>query len=459
MIRGEELKANRFYNPSMSSAAGNRERQAIEMRVTARQIFERALGESSIDRAFERHVSCERGVLRICEDLYDLHSYNRVLVVSIGKAAHTMVSALAVQAGDNFEGIVASSVLPSSQARGFRYFHGGHPTPNEESIRAAEAMLKSLMAQNPASLVIFMLSGGGSSIAEKPIDDEISVQDLIATYRVLVHSGAPIAEINAIRKHLSAIKGGRLAQAALAARQVSILVSDVPDSMPDALASGPTMPDSTSVEDCYAIAAKHRMIEQFPAPVRELFQRHALEETPKSDDPAFHRSRWWTVLSNSTLLEASTKEAERSGFTVEVDNSCDDWDYARAADYLLGRLGESRKKSERVCLLSGGEVTVKVSNGGVGGRNQQFALACARKIAGESITVLSAGTDGIDGNSSAAGAIVDGTTVERARSRGLEPEASLRAFNAYPFFDALGDTIMTGPTGNNLRDLRILLAY
>jgi glycerate 2-kinase len=443
----------------MASATGNRERIAIEMRVQARNIFARALAESGIDRAFERHVSCERGVLRVCEDLYDLHTYNRVLVISIGKAAHTMVSALAIQAGDNFEGIVASSVQPGSQAQGFRYFHGGHPTPNEESIRAAEAILKSASAQNTLSLVIFMLSGGGSSIAEKPIDHNISLEDLTAAYRVLVHSGAPIAEINAIRKHLSAIKGGRLAQAALGAQQVSLLVSDVPDNTPDALASGPTMPDSTSVEDCYAIAAKHGLVEQFPPPVRELFQRHALEETPKSDDPAFHRSRWWTVLSNSSLLEAAKSEAERHGFTVEVDNSCDDWDYARAADYLLNRLRELRTKSERVCLLSGGEITVKVTNGGVGGRNQQFALACAQKIAGENVTVLSAGTDGIDGNSTAAGAVADGTTIARARSRGLDPAASLVSFNAYPFFDALGDTVITGPTGNNLRDLRILLSY
>ena len=142
-----------------------------------------------------------------------------------------------------------------------------------------------------------------------------------------------------------------------------------------------------------------------------------------------------------------------------MDNGCDDWDYARAADYLLERLRQLRNKSERACLISGGEVTVKVTNGGVGGRNQQFALACAQKIAGENITVLSAGTDGIDGNSPAAGALVDGTTAERAKSRGLEPAASLLSYDAYPFFDALGDTIMTGPTGNNLRDLRILLAY
>jgi glycerate 2-kinase len=429
------------------------------MRVTARHLFEYALSETSIDRAFERHVESERGVLRICEDLYDLNSYGRVFVVSIGKAGHTLVNALEMQAGSRFEGIVASSAAPGNQLRGFRYFEGGHPTPNEESIRAAEAMLKSLTAQTAASLVLFMISGGGSAMAEKPLDDEISLSDLIATYKVLVHSGAPIAEINAIRKHLSAVKGGRLARAAHPAQQVSLLVSDVPDNMLDALASGPTMPDSTSVEDCYGIAAKYEMLEQFPPSVRELFQRRALEETPKSDDPAFHRSRWWPILSNASLLEVARVEAERQGFAVTIDNSCDDWDYVRAADYLLGRLLELRKESERVCLISGGEVTVKVSNGGVGGRNQQFALECTKKIAGEKITVLSAGTDGIDGNSPAAGALADGTTLERAKARGLDAHSHLQSFNAYPFFEALGDAVITGPTGNNLRDLRILLAY
>jgi len=429
------------------------------MRVAARHLFEHALAESSIDRAFEKHVTCERGVLRVCEDLYDLHTYHRIFVVSLGKAAHTMVNGLEMQAGERFEGIVASSVAPASQIRGFRYFLGGHPAPNQESIRAAEAMLKSLDSQDASSLVLFLISGGGSSIAEKPIDDEISLEDLIATYQTLVRSGASIAEINAIRKHLSAIKGGRLARAAHLAQQVSILVSDVPDNTPDALASGPTMPDSTSIEDCDRIAAKHDLQPQFPTSVRELFQRHALEETPKSDDPVFHRSRWWTVLSNATLIEAAKTEAERQGFKVEIDNSCDDWDYVRAADYLLNRARELRKHSERTCLISGGEVTVKVTQGGTGGRNQQFALACARKISGDNITVLSAGTDGIDGNSSAAGAIVDGTTEDRAQVRGLNAEAHLRNFNAYRFFHALGDAIITGPTGNNLRDLRILLTY
>lgn len=435
------------------------EDRASEMRAMARHLFAHGLVESSVERAFARHVSCEHNTLRVCEDLYDLSSYSRVFVVSLGKVAETMVSALESRAGSRFEGIIASSQAPASQTRGFRYFRGGHPAPNAESIRAAEAVLKSLHALKESALVIFLLSGGGSSIVEKALEEEITLEHLIATYRGLVLSGAPIGEINAIRKHLSAIKGGRLAQAAFPARQVSLLVSDVPDRHPDALASGPTMPDSTSVEDCYRIAGQYGLIEQFPPSVRRLFERHALEETPKSDEPSFHRSRWWTVLSNRSLLEATKAEAERAGFRVEVDNTCDDWDYLEAAGYLLPRLDQLRRQSTRVCLLSGGEITVKVTGEGVGGRNQQFALACAEKIAQQNIAILSAGTDGIDGNSPAAGAIVDGTTVTRARDRGLDAQASLASFSAYPFFDSLGDAIVTGATANNLRDLRILLAY
>ncbi len=298
------------------------------LRETARKIFRDALAEASIDKALARHLHCERGVLRVCEDLYDLQSYSRVLVVSLGKAGHTMVEALAGQVGTSLEGIVATSVQPSTQVHGFRYFRGGHPLPNAESVQAASAVLRALEAQPASALVIFLLSGGGSSIVEKPIDDEISLDDLIATYRALVLSGAPIAQINAVRKHLSAVKGGRLAQAAFPAQQVSLLVSDVPDNTPDALASGPTMPDSTSVEDCYRIAEKYDLLPQFPQSTRELFERHAFEETPKSDDPAFHRARWWPVLSNQTAIEEASVAAERAGFIVQVDNSCDDWDYS-----------------------------------------------------------------------------------------------------------------------------------
>lgn len=450
----------------MPELTPDRDQQFRHMRDVAREIFSTALKNASIESAFARNLNCDRRVLRIGEDLHDLDAYNRVFVVSIGKAAHTMAAALETQVGSGFEGIVASSV-EAAQIRGYRYFRGGHPTPTAESVQAASAILKSLDSLDSNSLVIFMISGGGSSIVEKAIDEEISLDDLAATYRSLVHSGAPIAEINAIRKHLSAVKGGRLAQAAYPAQQVSIFVSDVPDATPDALASGPTMPDSTSMHDCERIAAKYDLIAQFPKSVADLFRQHALEETAKSDDPAFVRARWWTVLSNNIALDEAAVAASAAGFAVEVDNSCDDWPYDKAADYLLQRLRELRTKVSRVCLLSGGEVTVAVRNGGIGGRNQQFALACAEQIAGENITVLSAGTDGIDGNSLAAGAIVDGSTVTRTRDDANHPrdqpptaiKQALDGFNAFPLLDGLGDTVITGPTGNNLRDLRILMGY
>ncbi len=446
----------------MPEITPERLQQFARMRDTAREIFAAALKNASVANAFARNVHCERRVLRIGDDLHDLDSYNRVFVVSIGKAAHTMAAALEAQLGSSLEGIVASSVEPASMVRGFRYFRGGHPTPTAESIQAAGAILNSLTALDSTALAIFMISGGGSSIVEKPVDDHISLLDLAATYRTLVHSGAPIAEINAIRKHLSAVKGGRFAQAAYPAQQVSILVSDVPDDTPDALASGPTMPDSTSIHDCERIAAKYDLIVQLPKSVADLFRQHTLDETPKSDDPAFVRARWWTVLSNKVAIDEAAVAATRAGFAVEVDNSCDDWPYEKAAAYLLNRLRELRRNVSRVCLISGGEVTVTVRNGGIGGRNQQFALACAEPISGHDITVLSAGTDGIDGNSPAAGAVADGSTIVRAHALTAGAEAvrqALDGFNAYPLFDALRDTLVTGPTGNNLRDLRILLAY
>jgi hydroxypyruvate reductase len=365
------------------------------MREQARALFQFALAEASIPKAFERHIHYSRGVLRVAEDLYDLGAYSRTLVLSLGKAGHTMAEALAEQLGAAANGIVAAPGEISAQVPGFRYFRGGHPTPNPESLRAADAMLKALGNCGERALVIFLLSGGGSSIVERPIDEAITLDDLVATYRALVLSGAPIAEINAIRKHLSAVKGGRLARAAAAAQQLSILVPDVPMTALDALASGPTMPDSTTVEDCYRIAGQYELLPQFPASVRALFESRGLEETPKQDDPAFHRARWWPILSNETAEKAAAAKASLSGFAVEVDNSCDDQDYARAADYLLEKVREQRERVGQACLISGGEVTVSVpQESGRGGRNQHFALYCAQKTAGENLLVLSAGTDG-----------------------------------------------------------------
>ncbi|HTC94813.1 MAG TPA: DUF4147 domain-containing protein [Terriglobales bacterium] len=442
-----------------------------DMREVARQIFLSALAEASVEKSFEKHVEVSRRLLRVGEDLYDLNSFSRIFAVAMGKAAYPMTQALKRQLGVMVSGILVAPQTSSSEQQpmleGLRHFAGGHPLPNAESVRAANAILNSLRSLSAPALVIYLISGGASSMVERPVDDEITLDDLIATYRALVNCGAPIVEINAIRKHLSAVKGGRMALAANSSagvenvQQVSILVSDVPESALDALASGPTMPDPATTAQCYEIAQKWQLLGVFPASVRELFEKKLLEETPKYDDGFFHHSRWWPILSSAVLQKAAAAKAALAGFAVEIDNTCDDWEYDKAADYLLARLRKLRQGASKVCVISGGEVTVRVPQnaGGVGGRNQQFALYCATKIAGENLTVLSAGSDGVDGVSPAAGAVVDGATITRARSDGLTAEAALAGFNAYPFFEALGDSVTTGPTGNNVRDLRILLGY
>lgn len=434
--------------------------ESHSMRSAAREMFLQALAQCSIEKAFDRHLAYDHGVLRIGDDLYPLSSYSRILAVSFGKAGHHMAEILSRMVGPTMQGIVCDPNPAPYQIQGYRYFAGGHPHPNAESFHGAESVLKSLAGLNSQSLALFMVSGGGSAVVEKPVSSRISLQDLTATYRALVLSGAPIAQINAVRKHLSAVKGGRMAQAAQGAQQVSILVSDVPEKSLDSLASGPTMPDSSKVDDCYNIVSQYRMLQDFPPSVRDLFDQHALEETPKTGDPSFARSRWWKVLSSETAEQAAVAAASQHGFAAEIDHSCDDWDFARAADYLLDRVRRLRQGVSKACIVSGGEVTVKVSgNSGVGGRNQHIALYCAEKIAGDNLVVLSAGTDGIDGNSAAAGAVVDGTTLERARAEGFDVAEHLRTFNAFPLLEKLGDTINTGPTGTNVRDLRILLAW
>jgi len=433
---------------------------AAEMRRQVRAIFDHALAECSIAQAFDRNVDYVHDLLSIGGQTYNLETYSRLVVVSIGKASHSMAEAFEGIVPGRLSGIVSCPAAPPSRVTGLQYFLGGHPMPNEDSLRAGAAILSMLRELPARSLALFFISGGASAIVEQPIDPALTLLDIVETNRALVHSGAPIAEMNAIRKHLSAVKGGRMARAAFPATQVSLLVSDVPDDALDALASGPTMPDSSTVSDCYAIAQRYDMLVRFPERVSAIFENNQLQETPKAGDAAFSNSRFVTLLSNQTAVNAAIEQATALGFAVEVDNRCDDWDYVRAADYLLEKLRRLRSQSGRVCLISGGEVTVKVgADSGVGGRNQQFALCCAQAIAGEAITVLSAGTDGIDGNSNAAGAVVDSTTWSHAIQSGHDPVRALAGFDVFPLLQATGDVIITGPTGNNVRDLRVLLAY
>jgi hydroxypyruvate reductase len=280
-------------------------------------------------------------------------------------------------------------------------------------------------------------------------------------YRLLVTCGAPIDEINAVRKHLSAVKGGRLAAAAPAARKLSLGVTDVPEGRESALASGPTLPDPTTVADACRVIERYSLLPQLPAAIRARFEHpETIPETPKAGDPAFARAHFVMLLGMHDLFHHAHRAAEARGCVTICDNTTDDWPIEKARDFLLGELARLRaaRPRQRVAVIADGEVSSPVTGDGVGGRNSAFVLACVEKIAGENITVLSAGTDGKDGSSPAAGAVADGQTLERAQAAGLNPRDFLRRCDSYNFFRALGDAIETGPTHNNLRDLRILIA-
>ena len=284
-------------------------------------------------------------------------------------------------------------------------------------------------------------------------------------HKALVTCGASIDEINTIRKHLSATKGGRLATAARDSMKLTLAISDVPPGQESALASGPTLPDPTTVHDAERIAARYKLLDQLPVLLRASFQNHTLRETAKGDDPAFANSRFELLLGAHELTHAAHHACEAEGFLCVCDNSTDNWPVEKAAAFLLAllkRYAETERRAGHgrpVAVIADGELSSPVSGDGIGGRNSSFVLACVPKIAGRQITVFSAGTDGIDGNSSAAGAVADGETFTRARAAGLDPAEFYRRSDACTFFSRLGDAVYTGPTGNNLRDLRILLTH
>jgi glycerate 2-kinase len=410
----------------------------------ARRIFHGALTASSIPAAFDRKIHWGG---------FQLNQVERIYAIAVGKAALPMLETLASRLPYPLTGgVCCGPVLPSDRLPGIDYYSGGHPLPNEDSFRSAQAALQLLQNAGPGDFIFFLISGGGSAMFELPLDEKITLQETQVLYQALVGSGATIAEINTVRKHFSAVKGGRLAAAAPRSGRCSLLLSDVAPRYLDALASGPTLPDTSTVAECRGILDRYALRERFPATVRAWFDDPALPETP-----ALAAGHVEILLSSDDLLDAARAVALSLDYEVVMDNTCDDWDYADAARHLLGRFDELRSKHRKVCLLSGGEVTVRLDRDhGAGGRNQQFALASA--LSGRDVVVLSAGSDGIDGNSPAAGAIADATTGTRARALGIDPESALSRFDAYPLFTALGDTLVTGPTHNNLRDLRILLS-
>jgi hydroxypyruvate reductase len=409
-----------------------------------------------------------------------MEGIRHLLVIAAGKAGTSMLEGLlrtvVVPSGCERTGVLIAPQPPRSLPQGIQFFAGGHPLPTTESIAGGRAVLAAVeRVRNTHAAVpafcFFLFSGGASSMMELPLDPSLPLDDLVHLYRALLHSGASIAEINCVRKHVSAVKGGRLGLAVASLPNLTLLVSDVPESQFDALASGPTVPDTSTIAECRGVLQRYGIVDRLPASLRRLLDSPALPETPK---PGSFYANTLVLLSSSDLCLAAERHAASMGYHVVIDNTCDEWDYQAAAAYLLDRLRSLRKVHPRICLLSAGEVSVRVdlppspATPAVGGRNQHFALYTATHLtpADGNLAVLSAGSDGIDGNSPFAGAALTYPILrgERAGSPGQHTDPIAAAASALARFDSstllsqLGATLHTGPTGNNLRDLRILIS-
>jgi glycerate 2-kinase len=434
-----------------------------DLKQLARRIFHETLAAIDVPATMRRKLWRDGPVLHCGDEIVlDLRAFDRICVIAAGKAAHGMVDGLVPVIPSNlaFDGVVSAPTHPAKVLGGLQYFIGGHPIPNRDSWQAAEAVLASLKTCDEKTLVFFLLSGGGSALVELPLDEKQTLKDVQQLYSALVTCGAPIADIGKVRRHLSAVKGGRLAAAAGAATKITLAVSDVPATQEAALASGPTLPDPTTVADAHQVLTQYGLRAQLPVAVRQWIDHEKMIETPKADDPAFAKAHFSLLLGMDDLFHPAHRAAEAQGCITCCDNATDDWPVEKASEFLLAQLEELRAThgGRRVALIADGEVSSPVTGNGIGGRNSAFVAACVPRIARRRIAVLSAGTDGIDGNSPAAGAVADGETLERARAMGMDPNDALRRSDAHNFFARLDDAVMTGPTGNNLRDLRILIA-
>ncbi|MGA7792199.1 MAG: DUF4147 domain-containing protein [Candidatus Acidiferrales bacterium] len=436
-----------------------------DLKQAALRIFRETLAAIDIPLAMRRKLGRAGSRIIVNGAPIDLAAFDCICAISIGKVSVAMARGLAESLSPNFraEGIVVAPTAASSLPEGFRAILAGHPVPDQGSFAAGRAILDLLAATNQRTLVFFLLSGGGSALVELPLDPGVTLEDMQALNRALVTCGASIDEMNAVRKHLSAVKGGRLAVAAGSAMKITLGVTDVPEGQESALASGPTLPDPTTVSDACGVIRSYDLLSKLPPNIRKKFEHpDSIPETPKAGDPAFAAriTAFQILLGRHDLFHSAHHASESAEFITVCDNTTDNWPIEKAVDFLLAQLEMLKKTNpeKSVAVIADGEVSSPVTGNGIGGRNLAFVLDCVKKIAGRKIAVLSAGTDGIDGSSPAAGAVADGESLARAQSVGLDPADYFRRSDSYTFFQKLGDAIETGPTGNNLRDLRILLA-
>jgi len=436
-----------------------RQRKALE------DIFRAGVKAVDPERAVRRYVRCKGNQLLVGERSYILDRFKRIFLIGAGKGTAPMAKALEDILGDRLTGgwiiVKYGHGMPLEKTRSME---AGHPIPDEAGLRATEGLLRKIQECTEEDLVICAFSGGGSALLPAP-SPPINLDQKQESTRLLLECGATINEINAIRKHLSRSKGGWLAKTAYPATSISLILSDVIGDRLDVIASGPTVPDESTYSDCMEIIERYNLIDRLPVSVVEHFKQGVagvLPETPKVGDSVFSKVQNLIVGNNRGALLAAKEQAISLGYNTLVLSSQIEGE-AREVAQVFAAIGKeicqvSLPIPPPACLLAGGETTVTIQGRGKGGRNQELALACAIAIDGwDRIFLLSAGTDGTDGPTDAAGALVSGLTCGRARQANLNPHAFLLANDSNSFFESLGDLLITGPTRTNVVDIMCML--
>jgi glycerate 2-kinase len=410
-----------------------------------------------------------RGVLLQCEGIrsrYIAGCYSRLLVIGFGKASPAMAQAMEESLGDIIDsGAVITKYGHAlfAKLKKIRLYEAGHPMPDENGVEATKRVMDLVAAADEKTLVVTLVSGGGSALLVSPFPP-VSLAEKQMTTDLLLKAGADIGELNTVRKHLSRVKGGRLAEIAYPATIISLILSDVIGDRLDIIASGPTAPDPTTFSDALSVLAKYGLVKKAPESVAELLvmgQTGMAPETPKPGKAVFAKVSNVIIGGNLMALEAARKKAEVLGFRSEIlsaEISGEARDVGRWLAHKALAAKQIHGKETPLCFISGGETTVTVRGKGKGGRNMELALSFAMEIDGASgITFLSAGTDGTDGPTDAAGAVVDGSTAGAARTLGADPPQFLDENDSYSFFKSIGGLLVTGPTGTNVMDVQVTL--
>lgn len=427
-------------------------------REAALAIWRSALAAGDVAAIFRTVLHRRGDCLIVGGDTIDLSRVRRVLVLGFGKAGAPMARAVEEALGDRIgEGFVVVKDGHTLPTRRVQLAEAGHPVPDARGVAAAARLVELAESAGPEDLVLVLISGGGSALTPAPASP-VTLEEKQAVTRLLLGAGATINELNAVRKHLSRLKGGQLARAAAPARVVALALSDVIGDPLDVIASGPTAPDPTTFADALQVLAARGVRDRAPRAVVDRLlagTRGELPETPKPGDRLFERVTTRVIGNNALVTDAARAEAERLGYATTLATRSLEGE-ARVMARAFVR--EGREMVAPACLLAGGETTVTVRGGGRGGRCQEFALAAALALdADEDVAVLAAGTDGTDGPTDAAGAVVDVCTVDRARVAGLDPVAALEDNDAYRVLAATGDLVITGPTNTNLLDVYVLV--